>query len=282
MKGWLDFYENGGEVNANDDVVRIPPNFVGIGNSTKGFNYNGAWGGQFEDGGAVKKVLSYTPVIAGAKKLMSNFAENVNAFEYDNALGRIGKNAFLNQKSLRRIEDEQNPDQQFKERADLLNLLANKKQKYNSIPLSEYKPSTSKDKNTQYYKSPSTEDQIQEYINTHWTAKNILSKEDLPKMRSKALGNMMLDYGTDEKGNYISYYDKWDLNPIPQTGVNWLDKAVDKVVTGVPNALGITNTPEVYGRVYLPEKRNGGELKKLEDLTNFGQIYKNKWLQKYE
>lgn len=218
---------------------------------------------EFEDGGTLQKIVGYHPVVAGAKKLMSNFAENTNAFEYDDALGRIGKNAILNQKSRRRIEDEKNPDEAFKERADLLNLLANKEQQYNSIPQSRYKPT--KGKNANYLSSPLTEKQIQTYVDDNWNRKNISSKEDLPKMRSKSLGNMTLDFGKDKQGSYISYYDKWDLNPIPQTGINWLDRTIDKVVTGVPNALGITNTPEVYGRVYLPEKKNGGIIPKAED-----------------
>lgn len=220
----------------------------------------------FEDGGALQKIAGYHPVVAGAKKLMSNFAENVNPFFYGNAVKRVIDAALLNKKSEGRIWEEQDPSIDSKERIDLLQLLANKSQKYNSILKSDYKPSKGNNKKTNYYKSLSAEEELQNYIDTHWEAKPILSKKDIPTKgesslsRMGSLGNVTLDYGTDEKGNYISYYDKWDLNPVPQTGINWIDKAVDKVVTGVPNALGITNTPEVYGRVYLPEKKNGGEL----------------------
>lgn len=296
-------YKNGGEVNANEEYVSIPPNFVGSGYDISGRRFSPAWGGQFEDGGALQKIAGYHPVVAGAKKLMSNFAENMDVYNYTAALERVIPATFLNKKDYLRTSEELANFPETKERIDLLQLLANKKQQYNSVPDAEYTPSNAKNKNTKYYKSPYTEEQLNAYINSHWIAKPILSKEDLPKLRSATLGNMMLDYGTDEKGNYISYYDKWDLNPIPQTGINWIDKTVDKVVTGVPNALGITNTPEVYGRVYLPEKRNGGEmkyyqegldfkpnniskngseLKKLDQLTNFNNFGQDKkWLNKY-
>src|SRR6478609_1953584 len=37
--------------NYNNSSVSLPPNFVGMGNTTKGFNYNGAWGGTMQFGG---------------------------------------------------------------------------------------------------------------------------------------------------------------------------------------------------------------------------------------
>jgi len=44
-KGWLDKYENGGEY---------------LGTTNKGFNYNGAWGGQFEGGGNIPGSAGFT------------------------------------------------------------------------------------------------------------------------------------------------------------------------------------------------------------------------------
>jgi hypothetical protein len=45
MKGWLDNY--------NDSKVSAPEGFQGEGYSMKGRNYSPAWGGQFQDGGAI-------------------------------------------------------------------------------------------------------------------------------------------------------------------------------------------------------------------------------------
>lgn len=48
---------NEGQENYNESKVFIPNGFVGMGNSTKGFNYNSSWGGRWENGG----ILPYTP-----------------------------------------------------------------------------------------------------------------------------------------------------------------------------------------------------------------------------
>jgi len=53
MKGWLDKYNDGGPVqeNYNDYSVSAGPGFEGDGYSNVGRNYSPAWGGQFKDGG---------------------------------------------------------------------------------------------------------------------------------------------------------------------------------------------------------------------------------------
>ena len=50
-KGWLDNY--GKQENYNDSKTSVPQGFVGEGYNTKGRNYSPAWGGQFQDGGAI-------------------------------------------------------------------------------------------------------------------------------------------------------------------------------------------------------------------------------------
>ncbi len=51
--GWLDKYEDGGELNYNNYNVSFSPDFVGQGYDTTGRNYSPAWGGQFKDGGKI-------------------------------------------------------------------------------------------------------------------------------------------------------------------------------------------------------------------------------------
>lgn len=53
MKGWLDKYKDGGEVNLNDDIVKLPPNYNGMGYSSPQWK-SPAWGGQFQNGGEMK------------------------------------------------------------------------------------------------------------------------------------------------------------------------------------------------------------------------------------
>ena len=57
MNKWLEKYSNGDIVqqNYNDVSVSLPEGFVGMGYNTKGRNYSPAWGGQFEEGGALTK-----------------------------------------------------------------------------------------------------------------------------------------------------------------------------------------------------------------------------------
>lgn len=200
------------------------------------------------------------PMVGGIDKIKKNIAENLGPYGYDHAIRRIGA-AAIGRKSPMRDEVESTMSDSSKERIDLLNMLLNRPQKYNSMPLSDFSPSNSKDKNKRYYKSPITEAYLSEAIRSNPTRSQKLQRESL------SLGEYKTELGQDDKGKYVSYYDKWDLNPIPRTGIKWLDKTVDSVVTGLPNALGITNTPEVYGRIYLDpktgkptEKRYGGNL----------------------
>jgi len=51
--GWLDKYEDGGELNYNDSSVSSPEGFEGDGYSNVGRDYSPAWGGQFAMGGSL-------------------------------------------------------------------------------------------------------------------------------------------------------------------------------------------------------------------------------------
>ena len=45
---------NEGQENYNESKVFIPNNFVGMGNTNKGFKFNSAWNGRWENGGKMK------------------------------------------------------------------------------------------------------------------------------------------------------------------------------------------------------------------------------------
>jgi len=72
--GWLSKYEQGGlilkkktkdnydlKANPNDVQASVGPGFVGAGYDTTGRNYSPAWGGQFQNGGNLEKVLLHKP-----------------------------------------------------------------------------------------------------------------------------------------------------------------------------------------------------------------------------
>ena len=86
MKGWLDKYNDGGPVqeNYNDYSVSAPEGFVGDGYSNVGRNYSPAWGGQFEDGGPVKRFMQPTETF---KNFGYNPKEKGLSTEYSTSIG---------------------------------------------------------------------------------------------------------------------------------------------------------------------------------------------------
>jgi hypothetical protein len=84
-------------------------------------------------------------------------------------------------------------------------------------------------------------------------------------------GNHTVGRGHDKKGEYISYYDKYDLNPFAggtrvKTGIKSFDKWLQRN-TILPNSdlsMGIGKPFEIYDRIYLddyydvPEEAKGG------------------------
>ena len=170
-------------------------------------------------------------------------------------------------------DTEENQDW-IRERKDLLQMAMGFDQKNNSVPLSKYRPTKSKDKDIQYYSSPYTEKIIMEQLAF---AKELALKhpdENVPvtgdldignNNMGDVLGQYTIDEGEDDRGKYISYYDKWDFQPFD-------DKSPLGIIAEYgQDALGI-KTPEIYGRIYyddikkygggnLPEKQLGGLVK---------------------
>ena len=79
-----------------------------------------------------------------------------------------------------------------------------------------------------------------------------LAKRDAVKNRDQynfnenygyVLGNYTMDYGIDPNDGreYISYYDKWNINPTDNISDDLIDKTLN------------LQSPEIYGRVYLDE-----------------------------
>ena len=172
---------------------------------------------------------------------------------------------------LDEIMDENRNTNSAKERRDLLSIGMLGKQQHNSVPISKYKPTNSTNKNMVYYSSPSTENAIRQKIKlrgiesvledfkpnekgvSSWQGRlrtgliNDKGKE-YGTNDDDVLGNFTQNLGEDEKGKYISYYDRWDLNPF-----SGKSKIADAITTGAQYAAGI-NPPEVYGRIYYEQE----------------------------
>ena len=52
---------NEGQENYNESKVFIPDNFVGMGNTNKGFKFNSAWNGRWKNGGEMNKRYKNIP-----------------------------------------------------------------------------------------------------------------------------------------------------------------------------------------------------------------------------
>lgn len=146
--------------------------------------------------------------------------------------------------------------QATRERQDLLNVMMTGKQEHNSLPMSTYKPSSSKNANAKYYSSPTTEKTLKEKIkNPEFFNKFKKNKSGIPTYvdylsdsdygtGKNVLGNYTMSLGEDEKGKYVSYYDKWDLSPYKGKS-----KTLDFISSVGQDLIGV-NPAEVYGRVY--------------------------------
>ena len=169
------------------------------------------------------------------------------------------------------------------ERQDLLNLMLGLDQKYNSIEPAIYKPTRSKDADAKYYRSKVTEEQIRDKLKIFSNKINEGEYEgfdmtDLADLimnmdaYGAVLGNYTLDQGVDEKGHYISYYDKWDVNPLSSGNRNYGDNLLSRgLEDAIQSAVGI-EPAELYGRIYynpetgqpIQENKYGGRIKTIK------------------
>jgi len=155
-------------------------------------------------------------------------------------------------------EEERTQNQRREQNAsDAWKLYLGMPQEHNTFRVSSYKPSISQNQSAVYLSfSPEIEDSIltnqateeidgKIYRRNMWNPDgetmgleglvNYLSERqgnraNFVDSNAEVMGNYSMGLGQDEKGHYVSYYDKWDLD--------------------VPNA-GRLGTPfEIYGRIY--------------------------------
>ena len=126
---------------------------------------------------------------------------------------------------------------------------------YLSINISKYKPSKSKDKNAVYYSSSATEEMIKKKLKDPNFLKSFNNKGKLVDYHTSdkyssdnVLGNFTMSKGKDDKGEYVSYYDVWDLNPFKGNNIK------NKIATKAQDLIGV-KPAEVYGRVYINGNR---------------------------
>jgi hypothetical protein len=207
-------------------------------------------------------------------------------------------------------------------RVDLLNRYAGLPEKYGTLKPSAYKP-TIGNNNEKYFSSPQVEREILSNLDVlsggingkatfktkkdleNFIAKNVASHKEDPShpgefdryttMKGKGsnyvapvpgLGQATYGIGEDEKGHYLSYYDKWDLNPYfgeyapDQVGVTLNSKdQLGKLLLGNEKedvaTKHIGNPTNMYGRIYFdkktgkPKMQNGGEMSFYQNGLDF-------------
>jgi hypothetical protein len=161
-----------------------------------------------------------------------------------------GYKAFLNGKD--RNENELFKDNYTKAPVeDAWALYTGNPQKHNSFSISKYKPTKAKDKNIEYFSLNE-----KEHHNTILRLAEGLKENESKTVEAGGLGNTSLDLlfrkftvskGKDEKGEYVSYYDKYNLNPSLEFPMPEQGKPV-----------------EIYDRIYLNKEKMGygGRIKK--------------------
>ena len=179
----------------------------------------------------------------GGKFIKSQLAKNINPMGYYNPVERVTK-AVLGKAESGSYANPVSRDQGALEREDLLSLMMTGEMKNNSLKVSKYKPTNSKDTNAIYYNSPSTEDRLRRLIKNKAVQTGVVN-------HGATLGNYTIDRGIDKDGReYFSYYDVWDLNPF--AAPPYKSTSLDEIATKAQEVIGITPA-EVYGRVYVDE-----------------------------
>ena len=83
------------------------------------------------------------------------------------------------------------------------------------------------------------------------------------------LGHFTVNRGSDERGDYIDYYDEWDLNPFSDRPTDAIPQLRDLEDFVYDDVLGL-KTPKIYGRIYMDQLDDkGSEMPRLlRDLSH--------------
>ena len=212
------------------------------------------------------------------KGIRERFARNISPYGYGSrqrgsALQRLGNTVILNEQ-----EGNGARTRQTAEREALLDLsmgLPVREEAIGALSVSDYKPSSSTDNDSTYLRSKETEENlVDRYLSRGQEGLEYLN-ERINEGGGKfiagygtVLGNYTVSRGEDENGTYLSYYDKWDLNPADKI------PGVRDVVYGIQSAAGV-NPPEVYGRIYVDTDDKGNIIGYRDRQPNNSKRYRN-------
>lgn len=116
----------------------------------------------------------------------------------------------------------QNRDMRDSAREDAWRLYLGLPQKYNNFDISDFRPQRSREETRYYFKikgfgdylTSRNPDRIKDFVKTIKEANEPIISQD-----RRIMGHFIIDCGQDERGQYLSYYDKWDLDiPVEKNG----------------------------------------------------------------
>ena len=227
------------------------------------------------------------------RKVVGNLAENLDPYSYNVPSEEGGGTvdwikraalAVMGNKEKSRIETERlakegvntfgQKSDEPKTRIDLLNLWAGKPQVHNTLEESKYRPSIGDEPDNKYLSSKSIENDIVNNMFTTETGKKLLSvgiknTDDLQKLVSTltstakgkggtvvkvpSLGDATIGVGKDDNGHYLSYSDKWDIDPTSGSYSNSQSGKFTPLANKM-SKMGMVTPPRVYGRIYFDSK----------------------------
>lgn len=240
-------------------------------------------------GGVIQRGIEsiISPLSALARKRL---AQNIMPWSYDDfttgksSIQRGVAAILLNKKEPERAEKEQYLEKGYgqvatdedKVRLDLLSMYGGQKPKYGTLKQSAHRPAIETEAGARYLDSdvirkgvakqlPSIRNasDFESYVKSLADSEvvrdekgNIVRGETGGiKTKVTGLGTANIAYGEDKKGPYISYYDKWDIDPT--TGKYSMKEGFGKEIlkkVGADVLSAGAKPPEVYGRIYLDKK----------------------------
>lgn len=208
----------------------------------------------------VPDIINIQQLLASEKdRIKTNLAKNLYPFGYHFPISRFVVNGVLGIKSNYRENLDRPEAKELSLNKDRLALLSKYFGKDSGVRFedsyreSEYKPSLSTNNSSKYFTINS--DNVEERIN---------------RLEPQGM-NSTIGYGKDDKGEYYSVYDLWDLNPLGESGERDASRGL-----GTPIELydRVYNTPENQ-RVYQRLQTIYNDRKNKGYITSNGNTYTN-------
>lgn len=162
--------------------------------------------------------ISILPPLIQGLKGYAGFEDKNRDIDVENPIP-IAYHLENNQKVFRDLPEEEQKRYKelskpyFKRAEDAWALYTGNSQRFKTFEISNHKPSNSKNKDDYYYSLNKSYPELLEFIEKEGINLKIGESKQVEEPTGLVLRNFKIGRGQDEKGDYISYYDIWNLNP---------------------------------------------------------------------